>query len=321
MASTKILSLFTAGVLYALAGGLPAALAGDAAEKVLLRLRLKEGQVYRRKINFEVKTEMELPPQLGGAEKRSEQSWSMIFAFDVKHVHPDGTMSCEVTFEELKAEQTDESGTVAYDSQDPPDEVPMKLWGYIAMVGRSVHITFGPRGKAKGTKGVDEAFDEALKNMPNPDPRARQQLRVRFRSQLERVLELLSFLPYPEEAVAVGESWEHTRGSTGVFPMKADSTFTLAKREHGVAAVSFQMDMKSNEAPGAEEQRSMAMSFEGKGTQKGKLLVDESSGCIVGGQTKTEMTGAMKIKGPTGAEDAKIPLSATCMTTFESVGK
>ncbi|MFO7898326.1 MAG: DUF6263 family protein [Planctomycetota bacterium] len=293
-------------------------------KKVFLRLRLKRGQVYRVKTTMDQDITQKLPAQLGGQKQEIEQAMGMTYSFKVKDVDADGVMSCEVTYEAMQYKMKAPMMTVEYDSEDPPENVPMAARGFAAMVGQSFQAKFTPLGKTTELTGLDKIFDRVIEKMELPEGPMRKNIEKQLKTQfgdeaMKHTMARLTGLLFPEKAVGVGDSWKETVSVARPVALTMEQTMTLKKREEGVATV--EVDTKVSPCPDAEPMKmgTVTMSYELKGTQTGTVTIDESTGWTTGGKLKQDLKGTMLMTGIPNAGELKIPMLMKSSVTLEQV--
>lgn len=293
-------------------------------KKVFLRLRLKKGQVYRVKVTMDQDITQKLPAQLGGQEQKIEQAMGMTYSFKVKDVDGDGGMSCEVTYEAMQYKMKAPMVNLEYDSEDPPEDVPMMARGFAAMVGQSFQAKFTPLGKASELTGLEKIFDRVLEKMELPEGPMRKNIEKQLKTQfgdeaMKHTMQRLTGLLFPEKAVGVGDSWEETVNVTRPLALAMEQTMTLRKREAGVATVD--VETKVSPCPDAEPMKmgTITVSYELKGTQTGTVTIDESTGWTTGGKLKQNLKGTMVMTGIPNAGEVKAPMLMKSSLTLEQV--
>jgi hypothetical protein len=267
--------------------------------------------------------DQEIVQWLQGNETEMLQIIGMGETFKVTDVDDEGAMTIKASFGPVYMKVEGPQGTFEYDSEDPPDEVPLPAQGMAALVGCSFTVKFTPEGKIEELTGVDEMFDKIIEAIELPDEQMKDQMIEDMKKQfggdaLKEMMENMTAI-FPDEPVGVGDFWKQKMAITRGFPMIIESTFTLAGREDGVAELEVESTIQPN--PDAEPMKmgGMTMKIKLKGTQEGTLKIDEATGWFVEGKITQEMEGEMVMSGAPGMEEEmSLPMRIKSTITFET---
>lgn len=310
--------LRTATVVAALL--VPCARASAQDEKLDLRLRLKEGQTYRVKTTVEQKINQ---TGGGGKQQATEQSFAVTYAMAVGGVGADGDMKVATKYEAVRFRQKGPAGAVEYDSAKEPKQVPQAARPFAALVGLGFTSTITPGGKVTAVEGMGAMFDGMLKKLDLPPGAQRDTVRKVLAEQfgeeaMKQNLQNL-FAIYPDDPVAVGDSWRRRVVVSKGFPVVIDATYTLKGRDAGVATVEVKASLSPNESAGPVELGTGKMSYDLEGELSGTARVDEATGWTKSLATTQLMSGTLRFQGAGGVPEVVSPVTIDEKVTLEAV--
>ena len=312
-------NMLATALILALVALLPSSAARAAEEKVELKFRLEEGQEYKLLMTME----QEIVQWIQGNEMEMLNTMGIGETLKVTDVDDEGTMTIEASLGPMYMKMEGPQGSFEYDSEDPPDEVPLPAKGLAAMVGCSFTMKFTPQGKVKDITGVDEMFDKIIEAGVLPEGEMKDKMLEDMKKQfgtdaLKEMMENMTAI-FPDEPVGVGDFWKHKMAITRGFPMTIETTYTLAGREDGVAELEVESTIKPNPDAEPMEMGPMTMKIKLKGTQEGTLKIDEATGWFVEGEITQEMEGETVMSGAPGMEEEmSIPMRIKSTITFET---
>ncbi len=293
---------------------------GQAAEdKVELRFRLEEGESYKLRVTIE----QEIVQWIEGEEQEISQTIGIGETFTVKDVDDEGTMTVEVTFGPMAMKMEGPQGTFEYDSEDPPNDVPLLAQGLAAMVGSSFTMKLTPEGRVTDLKGVDKMFERIFESLDLPEGPIKDSIVESLKNQFgdEALKEMMGNIMtgLPDKPVGIGDSWSHTIVLTKGFPMIIKYTSTLTARKDGVATIKVESTIKSNPDAPPMKMGPMTMKYKFKGSQNGTFRLDEATGWFVEGEVKQEMSGEIIMTGiPGQTEEQSLPILIEGVIKLES---
>jgi len=222
--------------LLAVALAVSAGVAG-AGETVDLRLRLPAG--YKRTVTMI--TEQHIEQTMQGETVAMDQTLGVGFDVEVLQVDDQGLMTLRYTYSWTKITQQGPQGMVQYNSDTPPETVPPRARPFAALLGASFETDLTPRGEVRALRGAEALIDHVLEALEVPEGPARTRVRENLRNLfggegLRKRLEVMT-AAYPEEPVAVGDSWTRVTDLTVGFPTRMRNTWTLERVEDGLAVL------------------------------------------------------------------------------------
>jgi len=264
---------------------------GDA---YVLQLRPTAGQVFDGVVTNENASDISVMGQQ--IDQNQEMTWH--YTYTVEEVGPEGVAAMQVTTDRLQTTMQGMGQNMTFDSDDVGERIPPIHRPYMAMVGESVQLTVAADGSIRETQGIAELSQRILDSVDFPNPQQTEAMRSQMETMMgeEPLLDnyRTTFRMYPESPVAIGESWTDSYTTYAGLPMTADVTYTLDRVEDGIAHLSFEGTINTEDSEMDMGMFSMTMSI--NGTQEGQLTMDLRTGMV---QTMeqtltTSSTGAME---------------------------
>jgi hypothetical protein len=288
-------------------------------DKLELRLRLKQGEVYRLKTTVEQK----INQTVGANAQATEQTFAVGYRMAVESVDAAGNMKVATTYDSVQFRQKGPSGAVEYDSANPPKQVPAGARAFAALAGLGFKSTVTPTGKVTAVEGLDAMFAEMVRKLELPEGPQKAAVQKALNEQFgeEAMKQNLQnvFALYPEKPVAVGESWRRRVVVAKGFPMVLEGAYTLKSRDGGVAHIDIKATLSPNEAAGPVELGTGKMSYDLKGEQSGTAEVDEATGWTRSLTTNQTVSGALRFQAAGGVPEANNPITLQEKVTIEEV--
>lgn len=288
-------------------------------DKLELRLRLKQGEVYRLKTTVEQK----INQTVGANAQATEQTFAVGYRMAVESVDAAGNMKVATTYDSVLFRQKGPSGAVEYDSANPPKQVPAGAKAFAALAGLGFKSTVTPTGKVTAVEGLDAMFAEMVRKLELPDGPQKAAVQKALNDQfgedaMKQNLQNV-FALYPEKPVAVGESWQRRVVVAKGFPMVLEGTYTLKSRDQGVAHVEIKATLSPNEAAGPVELGTGKMSYDLKGEQSGTADVEEATGWTRSLTTNQTVAGGLRFQAAGGVPETNNPITIQEKVTIESL--
>ncbi|WP_456427442.1 DUF6263 family protein [Rhodocaloribacter sp.] len=261
-------------------------------DKVTLRLHLKEGDSYRL-YNL---IDQDINQVVMGQEQAVKQQIGMGYQYDVLSAG-EGVYRVKATYYRVYFKQSGPMGEILYDSENPPETLPMQAKGLAGLLGQSLTLTFDEMGHVQDVEGVDEMLADIMKQFEGVDPAMKAQMEQGMRRQfgvdaIKSQMET-TFAIYPEDPVGVGDTW--TRDLTlngGLLPMKISATYRLEAIEDGQAKLA----VESNITGASDEPMNMGgmeIELDLSGTQNGTVLMEVPTGMVVDSELEQRVSGDM----------------------------
>jgi hypothetical protein len=309
----------TVRIALALAAAVACSVARAQEDKLELRLRLKEGAVYRLKTTVEQRINQTVGPNA----QATEQTFAVGYRMAVESVDAAGNMKVATTYDAVLFRQKGPSGAVEYDSANPPKQVPAAAKAFAALAGLGFKSTVTPAGRVTAVEGLDAMSAEMVRKLELPDGPQKAAVQKALSEQFgeEAMKQNLQnmFALYPENPVAVGESWQRRVVVAKGFPMVLDGAYTLKSRDGGVARVEIRATLSPNEAAGPVELGTGRMSYELKGEQSGTADVDEATGWTRSLTTNQTVSGALRFRAAGGVPETNSPITIQEKVTIQEI--
>ena len=178
-------------------------------DKVLLRQTYKTGDKYQASVFQTMKITM-APDD--GEPMIVRQGTMMEMGMEVLSTAEDGSAEVKFTYNRVAFKQKVGDREMDYDSADPGkrDVRDAASVGFRALAGKSLTMTFTPRGEVKNLRGLSEIIDAMIEEVPEG------QQREAARNMLKQMLNEDTFAQqtsalgpkFPENAVGVGDAWK-----------------------------------------------------------------------------------------------------------------
>ncbi len=293
-----------------------------AADKLDLKFHLEKGKSYKLLITIE----QNIVVWIGGAEQETKHTLGIGQTFKVTDVDEEGTATLEVTFGPMSMKLEGSTGTIEYNSDDPPDsieEVPLAARAFALMVGRTFTMKMTPEGRVLEIKGMDKIFEAIFKSLGLPDDPMKDTVADGLRRQFgeDAMKEMLesAMAVCPDRPVGTGESWSAKMALTKTLPMIMEQTWTLTARNDGVATVKVEATIKPNKDAPAAKMGPATVTYTLKGSEKGTYKLDETTGWLIEGDMTLELSGEITTKGMPGQpKEMSLPILIEGTFKFES---
>lgn len=287
-----------------------------AEEKVALKLNLPAQQTYRMKMTTVEETEQTTMGQL----TKSKNSTETVYQIEVTEVADNGNMTLDYTYESIKNTSEGPDGVVVYDSNvgAAEDEVQGKI--FQAMLNRSFEIVMTPQGRVESVGGIDELF-EAMMDTVDAEIREFAEPLIKSIVSPDTIKDMITtvFVFYPQEPLAISDSWTETFSITTGLTANLDSTYTVMERDEGIMKLDVATTLTSNPDAPPLEIGPFKMRFKNlEGTGKGSLTVDEATGWYTSGELTQNFTAQLELEGLEAiTEDEPATIEGKTVTSYE----
>ena len=265
-------------------------------EKIELKLNLTKGQVF----SLEMSTDQEISQKIMG--RRMDINQQIKLTFDFKVLEADDTgYNIEVVYKGVAYHMEGPTGTVSYDSEDPPDVVPQLAKGFEALVGQSFTMELSPKGDVLDVSGVDLIVSRMVDNLNLPSGAQKDMIKNQMQQQfgdeslissMEGVMSI-----YPEKPVGIGDSWKKRFIMGGPMPMVLKNKWKLKDRKNGIAHVHVESDVEPSTGGKPVKMGMISINYEISGDQEGTIQIEESTGWTIEAEIEQNMKGKVKAMG------------------------
>ncbi|MGC8862190.1 MAG: DUF6263 family protein [Armatimonadota bacterium] len=269
-------------------------------EKVTLRLNLKQGQTFK----IAISTRNAGTASVKNGSYGTVESLSLGLAFNVESVDPEGMARMKAVFENVNY-SLDQTGA---------SQLSRVMNAFFAgLNGQSFTVEVAPSGEIRSVTGVESAIEAALRSLGDYPDQVRA-LASAFagqvlsepvwRSALAGVFSVL-----PPEPVEVGERWSRSSStSTQGAGEISHFYYKILERTNGVAKIKVFTEVKSLHREPMPGVRLMLA-----GTGEGTVQVDEATGLLIRGSSKSNLKG--RVSGAPGVS-GEAPVVVTSTTTI-----
>ncbi len=280
-------------------------------DAVRLRLNLQSGESYYSYVTVVQKSAHQGGP--GGDASGLTVERGLEFA--VKEVSPEGVHTVEVTFERIKANLQSPRMRAEYDSENPPDSVPVMLRTFAALAGKTLVLEIDSSGRVLKVEGTDKLIAAIMEGSGGKALFSWQQLESEFgEAALKRRFgEWLEI--YPDKPVRVGDSWTRERALPVPVPITTQVEMELTGRQGGIAELHVTTEAVTGEGGEMVQAGPAKIRYDMEAHGEGTLRVKETTGWIVEGRLTQKVEGDREVRPP-GSEAMNIPISAQVTTTI-----
>lgn len=292
MNSKKTISVLSMVILFA---GISLA-----QEKVDLKLNLKAGDSHEMKM---VQIQ-DITQTVNGQEMKMKQTQEMILGVDCLSVDQDGVMDVKMAYKSMKMTIESPMGKMEFDSTNPkpadsnkPQEK-MMAGIFSAMVGSEFQMKVKPTGETFDVRGISEMMNKLKQQMPAEQMQGAEKMidKMFDESQIKELTGNMMNM-YPENKVAIGDSWYDTKSINFMLPIDIDTTYMLKNLKDGTAVIDVvsKMDMGDTSKP-LDIDPNNKMSMQLSGTMNGTNEVDVNTGLTKKGNMTMNFSGMLKME-------------------------
>lgn len=278
--------------------------AADAgAGKVELRLHYRAGQTYRCTMQVEDSTVR----WVDGTEMESAETVEGTYTFSVKALDDEGVATLQMIVDRIVYDKKGEGGEFHLDTDEPEAEAAdLEVRILKLMAGRAFTLKVKPNGEIVELTGAEAILEDVKKLLPE-DENVRKMILGNIERAFgnEAVRVKMDPFPglYPDEAVAVGDSWDQ---------------FTLDSRKDGVATVAFEKTIEPDPDAEPEQTGDGTVRSNLAGTRKGTVRIDEETGLIIEGRLDLELKGEYLFTSTQDPEnEISVPTTVVQSTTLK----
>ncbi len=267
----------------------------QAKTKKLLRFNLQKGSVY------EMTTDMNniMDQEVMGQQVKMDQKMKMIATMTVEDVLPNNNILVSYIYKSMKMDMSTMGNTMSFDTDKQDDNNPAsEAFKRLTKIKLKMEIT--PLGKVVNIEGFDR-FDNAFTAMPQ----AKEMLKMfsseeSFKSSIGQ-----TFNYFPEEKIAVGDSWDTTQKMDAIMNMEINMHFEVTDIQKDDVVLKIDSDINSDTTI---EQNGMDIDMKMNGNQTGNMTINSKDGMLNTSNMTQAMSILMKMKNPQNNEDMEIPM-------------
>ncbi len=295
----------------------------SAADKIDLKLRLAAGASHEMKMT----QTQDISQTMQGQQMNVRQTQDMVLAMDCLAVDANGNMDVKMKYKSMKMSIEGPMGKIEFDSENPaapdPNRPDMKMMNAIfsAMVGSEFQMTLTPTGETSNIKGLAEMLKKLKDKVGEQAGPAEMFIDKMFDENQVKEMTGNMMAVYPNDAVAVGDSWYDTKSINFMLPIDLDTTYMLksVSSETAVIDAISKLDMgDSSKIIDIDPNNKMAMQL--AGTINATNEVDVKTGLTKKSNVKMDFTGMLKMESnPQMPEGITMPITIKGSAVMELI--
>jgi hypothetical protein len=290
-----------------------------AADELVLKLNLQPQSSYLYTMDMS-QTRVQT---VDGDKQSLSQEMLEVWKYNVISREKSKNIDLELTYKRIKVTQNFNEQSTSFDSDSPPEYLDPSMKGLASMPGAVLTVRMTTDGKVARIDGVDDMVDKMIKAMVLPNPDQKKAVIADLRKQwgtdaMKQSLEQITSF-YPTEPVPIGESWNAKFDITsGGLPMHINSEYTLKSRNDGIATIDVASMISSDSTTGTVTMGSLKMAYNIKGSQNGRIEVDETTGLPLNSKLDMHYDGSVTVSGVPDQQPQTWPISAdgSVLVTF-----
>jgi hypothetical protein len=252
----------------------------------------------------------------------------------------------EITFKAIKEQTMFGSETRGYDSTKTHDSNDTMANMYSAMIGEGFSLDITNKGKITGldvdklylgmAENIIKSEDEIIKNKMKENAQEEiEKINKKYGSREKRIEEIKKqigqfpvfqkeqiqfiaeniFVPFGDESVGIGDSWQCSMKLLPNLPFEIDGTYSLKDISKTAAILALHSAIDLN-----EEQNSGQTKISLKGSLDGTLQINPSSGWLLNKKTTLKIIGEEIMSAQDNQqEEIMMPLSIESITIVETM--
>jgi len=288
------------------------------AKRIQLQLNLKGEETY----NLWMTSKQKISQTIQGQKQDMVQTIGMGYIYNVQGVDAEGIATVKCTYHSILFRLTGPMGTIEYDSFNPPEVIHPMAMSFASFEGQSFLMMMSPDGRVKDVRGIDAMLTNMMEKLDMPEGPMKVATEKNLREQfdeksLKEAMENMTAI-YPEESVAIGDSWKKRVVISKGFPVILDNTFTLKSIRDDVVILGIISKATPNLEADPIKMGPAKLRYDISGIQKGTVELDKNTGWIIRGKATQKFSGEVKIEGdPQMPEGISWPISVDTVITME----
>ncbi len=260
------------------------------AQKVDLKLNLKEGKEYKQKTEVENVTKQTMMGQV------MEINTSASSTTNMELIQDDGNVDTyDIWYEDvgmsmsgMGQSQSFSSDTSALENVDPMSKV------LASLVGKKFQAKITEKGIIEEVMGLEEMVKNSTSGMPGGEAVA-EQISASFGDNgLAKNLEMTTDI-FPDKSAKVGSSWTKKQFTSTGLPIISNSTYTLISVEDGKATIELSANLETDPENASTTMQGMNATQFYEGDRKGTLTVDVATGWVTSGKIEDDIVGSITL--------------------------
>lgn len=239
----------------------------------------------------------------------------------------DGQKRLQVKYHRIRFSQVLPGRNVEYDSDIPPNPIPLEAQGYHGLKDNSFQFWIGADNQILQMVGFEPFLDRCLKDVA-PDQKQQVRTMLASTSGADGIANFVddSIGLLPPEVVRVGDTWARSRNMLHPVPMHIDSKYTLQRISPQVAEI----DIVGTITPSANFTRSSTSTRPGDSPARDVMVVMRGGNCYGSCQidrrtglpifSKVQQSMHMNVVMAGGAEFDQYKTTVTTISAFPEQG-
>jgi len=223
------------------------------------------------------------------------------YTLKVEDVDDHGQATLSLRYDSQAFHSTNGSTTIDYDSTQPGAVEPAIAAPLAVLIGQTFTFTVSPEGQVTRVTGLEKLANSVVNKLSGVEGPARIAVERAIRSQLSEpnmkaTLQNL-FAPFPDQPVALGESWPHTTHINTGIPLTLETTCTLKSRDNGTATIEVSGHF-STPANSVMDLGQTKFTCDFQGDTHTQIQVQESTGWTTASSTTQSLAGTATTQSP-----------------------
>lgn len=270
----KVLSILALGAMLFSCGNEAQTTSNDA---VILKLNLKEGEVYTQ--NFKIS--IDLDQELMGQEVESFITMNMVYSNKVVDFK-NGEYTIASKFEEINMEMKNDMMNFSMSSEKIDESNPMNAMMSRAMRGlkkSTLTMIMDEYGKIKEITGFDKMMENAFADNPDLSPEIQAQIKAQLAQSIneEALKTQMAYTSqfYKKGEMKVGDTWNVETKKTDLVPFNMNTEYTLKEITDETVIVTGKSKMENVESAVSE-----GVEMTAEGVMDVELTINKSTGWV-----------------------------------------
>lgn len=278
-------------------------------------LKLSKGAIY----NGSITTDQNIEQTYMGTSQKNKEKNTFEFHIEVTEVQADGNMVLQFIYDRFLMKSENNGQTSEYDSTNPGGATnPMS-----AIIGHTITMIMTPRGDVTKVTGLERLYDKITSQFGDLPAETKQQVLDGLKQQFgdESMKQMLGqqMTMYPDNPVAIGESWEKKFSLTSGMAMNIDNKLTLNKYEGDLATISIVSTVSPNQSGAPMTIGDVKIGYNLTGTQTGEMTMETKTGMVSRSSLHQKLEGTLKME--MSGQNMEVPIKIEGDTILELTPK
>ncbi|MFT3739451.1 MAG: DUF6263 family protein [Breznakibacter sp.] len=286
------------------------------AQKVSMRYNLKGGSTF-----YANQTSVQnIHQDIMGNAMDIKVTLNLRTAYSVLKVE-NGLSTIDVTYESLGMNMESPMMNMAFDSAGEIDASNPMHSALSTIVGKKFTMVMDSRGKVASVSGFDKVMEELVAKFNGNQEMANQiaaSLEQQFSDDaMKSNMEMMTAI-FPENAVAIGDTWVVKNTIRSGMELNSENTLTLKDVANGKWMVSGVAQLATNSETAIQTQ-GMESHFSLTGTAKYEMVLDATTGWLIECNINQSIDGKVSLEGGQLPSSMEIPMKIESQTKTTSI--